>query len=155
MYSIAYIFTKALFWQFQSSIGSIAACISSLYMRFLYYLLRPFLFVLGCVNSGSNTKQRHCRASDKSNSSLRHNLISLLQCVCVRLSVYVNVRPRDIPQCNGAYSCLWSQCACFFLRINVLSYPAGEEKISYCHHVREKDGEKRKREGKDGWWGQW
>lgn len=34
----------------------------------------------------------------------------------------------------------------------MLSYPAGE-KISYCHHVKEKDGEKRKQKGKDGWCG--
>lgn len=75
-------------------------------------------------------------------------------CVRVSPSGCVNVQPWDIPPSNGAYSCLCSQCACFFLRINVLSYPAGE-KISYCHHVREKDGEKRKQKGKDRWWEQW
>lgn len=75
-------------------------------------------------------------------------------CVRVSTSVCVNVQPWDIPPSNGAYSRLCSQCACFFLRINVLSYPAGE-KISYCHHVREKDGEKRKQKGKDRWWEQW
>lgn len=164
MHSIAHVSTSPWyrwFWQFQSSITSVTAYVSPdlpLSSHAISVLLSPAISlssnVLGCVNSGSNTRQRHRRTSDKSNSSLHHNLISLLQCVCVCLRLSVSMCNHEISRLVMAHTAACALCACFFLRINVLSYPAGE-KISYCHHVREKDGEKRKQKGKDRWWEQW